>query len=341
MSIFVLSAQSKGAELSVQKQDDTFKFKITEDGNNEYLRLSDTLKPLSVKPTYNRALHKISFIFNKNVFLMSPISNAVSVNGAIQIFGKPIIVKQGVAYISKEAFVYFSPFLSYSVIRKLIVIDPGHGGDGDDGLGAKVKLQGKDIYEKQITLNFAEALGLALERMGYKIIYTRTEDKKIPLSERTKSANTDGAKAFISLHANSSSDTAVNGADVFYMSEDAEDSYSQTVAAQENLLLGGKKAEKDVGDILKSMMVSGHIKESARLAYAITVSLSSDISKRGVKKAPFAVLHSAYMPSVLVELGFMTNDADLKKMTNDKWIKDTSYDLAKGIDSYFRKNKEE
>jgi len=286
-------------------------------------------------------LHKISFTLNKNVFSLSPVSNAVAINGAVQLFVTPVIVERGVVYISKELAVYISPYLSYSVVKKLIVIDPGHGGDGDDGIGAKGKINGKDIYEKQITLTFAKSFGQALEKLGYQVSYTRTQDKKIPLSDRTKSANAGGAKAFISIHANSSTDSIIKGADVFYMSEEAGDSYSETVAKQENLLLSNQKTENDVHDILKSMMVSGHIKESARLAYEISVSLSSDVISRGVKKAPFAVLHNAYMPAVLVELGFISNEADINKITNDVWIKNTAYNLARGVDSYFRRSKEE
>ncbi len=341
MSIFVFSVYCNGAELYVEKDGSTLKFKTIEQDKKEYIGLSVFLAPLPIQPVYNRALHKISFTFSKNVFSLSPVSNAIAVNGAVQLFETPVIVKKGVVYVSKEVAVFLSPYLSYSIVKKLIVIDPGHGGTGDDGLGAKGKLNGNNVYEKQVTLKFAKSFGLALEKLGYQVSYTRTQDKKIPLSERTKSANADGAKVFISIHANSSNDSLVKGADVFYMSEEAEDSYSETVAKQENLLLSEQKAEKDVHDILKSMMVSGHIKESARLAYDMSVSLSSDVISRGVKKAPFAVLHNAYMPSVLVELGFITNESDISKITNDVWVKNTAYNLANGVDTYFRESKEE
>ena len=341
MSISVLCPYLSGSELRLEKDNATIKFETIEQNKSEYIKLNDLLKPLSVKSYYNRPLHKISFTFNKNIFSLSPVSNAVAVNGAVQFFDKPVLVKKGVVYVSKEALVYMSTFLSYNFIKKLVVIDPGHGGGGDDGLGAKAVLDKKDIYEKQITLEFSEYLGEALKKLGYQVSFTRTKDKKIPLAERTKTANADGAKAFISLHANSSTDPLVKGADVFYMSEEAEDSYSKLVAEKENMLLGGKKTEKDVNDILKSMIVSGHIKESAMLAYEISTSLPSDVISRGVKKAPFAVLHTAYMPSVLVELGFMSNEADLRNMLNKDWISSTSYSMAKGIDSYFRKSKEE
>lgn len=321
--------------------DNAFKIKTIELNGAEYLKLSSFLEPAGVKAIYNRSLHKINFNFAKNIFAMSPVSGAVSVNGKVDIFEKPVVVNRGVVHISKETAVYIAPFLSYSVAKKFVMIDPGHGGEGDDGLGARAEMDGKNIYEKLITLNFAQKLGRALERMGYQVAYTRIEDKKIPLAERTSSANKDNAKVFISLHANSSIDNSIKGADVFYMSEDAEDNYSELVAKQENLLLGGKKTEKEVNDVLKSMMVSSHIKESSRLAYEISSRLPVNLVNRGVKKAPFAVLHSAYMPSVLIELGFMTNEVDLRNMTNDKWLKSIAYDVARGVDSYFSKSKEE
>lgn len=306
-----------------------------------YVKLSPFLEPAGVKVVYNRALHKLSFSYNDTFIVLYPLSDGVAINGKVEFFNKPLIINKGVAYISKPLAVFLAPKLSYELIKRLIVIDPGHGGGGDDGLGAKAILDGKEQFEKELTLRFSKMLGAELEKNGYVVKYTRINDVKIPLDKRASLANSEGAKTFISIHANSSSDTDARGTDVFFMSEEAEDSYSATVAKQENLLLGGKRAEKNVEDILKSMMVSGHIKESSNLAYEISSKLSKITINRGVKKAPFAVLHSSYMPSVLIELGFMSNEKDLRNMNSDTWMSKLSQDVSVGIEAYFNKSKEE
>lgn len=301
----------------------------------EYFKLKDYLAPSGIKPVYNRVLHKLSLKKDNSVVILSPVSDAVCVKGKTELFKKPFIYTNGTFYISRQAAVYAATALSYAVNKIIIIVDPGHGGGGEDGLGAVAKYNGKEIYEKEITLKFSKILGKVLEEKGYDVKYTRTKDVKIDLKTRTKMANSDVGEIYISLHANASLDTAAKGADIFYMSEDAEDEYSKSVAEEENKFI--KKEELPTDDsstIVKSMLASGHIMESSKLAYEVSSKLPDKIKNRGVKKAPFTVLSNAAMPAILVEIGFMSNADDLARLNNDKELKMLAESLSDGVSSF-------
>lgn len=324
------------AEITLKYKDGEYKFNTITDNGLEYVKLSDFLVPVKIKPIYNRSIHKISFSTEKNTFVLSPISNGVYAGGDVQLFTKPTIVKKGIIYISKPCLMYIAPFMSYRITKTIIFIDPGHGGDGEDGLGAEAVLNGKKIYEKEITLNFSKHLGDILKKRGYDIKYMReNNDTKLSLKERIDKANASGASIFVSIHANSSAiDKTAKGFDVFYMSEEAEDNYSKIVAQQENKFFDKQKTDDEAGNIINSMLVSGHIKEGSKLASAISSKIPEKIMNRGVKKAPFAVLSGPTMPSVLIEIGFMSNPEDLKRINNADEMKSLASKIADGINSY-------
>ena len=302
--------------------------------NIECVRLKDFLAPSGIKPVYNRILHKLSFKKDNTVVTLSTVSDAVSVKGNVQMLKKPLVYTNGTFYISRQAAVFIAQALDYKISRQVIIIDPGHGGDGDDGLGAIAIDNDKEIYEKEITLKFSKVLGKILEDRGYDIKFTRVKDIKVDLKTRTKMANSDEGEIFVSIHANASIDPNAKGADIFYMSEDAEDEYSRSVAEEENKFIKTEIPKDDAGNIVKSMLVSGHIKESSKLAYEISSKLPDRIMNRGVKKAPFTVLSGSAMPAVLVELGFMSNSVDLKRLSSEKELRMLAESLADGISSF-------
>ncbi|HOW16503.1 MAG TPA: N-acetylmuramoyl-L-alanine amidase, partial [bacterium] len=229
MSILVLCSKIYAGEFVFEHNGKNIKMPSIQINDNEYVKLSSFLEPLSIKPVYNRVLHKISFNNSKDIFILSPISDAVAIDGNVLMFEKPLVVNKGVIYVSRAAAISLATKLPYTIKKRTVMIDPGHGGSGDDGLGAKAEFNDKTIYEKNITLSFAKKLGELLQNNGYIVSYTRTNDKKIPLAERTSTANNDGTNIFISIHANSSIDPMARGADVFYMSEEAEDAYAEIV----------------------------------------------------------------------------------------------------------------
>jgi N-acetylmuramoyl-L-alanine amidase len=301
----------------------------------EYINLKSYLAPSGVKPVYNRVLHKLSFKQGTSVAILSPISDVVCVKGKTETFKKPLIYKDGTFYISRQAAIFVSPIFPYKIERPVVILDPGHGGYGDDGLGAIARYNGREVYEKNITLRFSKILGEDLENKGYDVKYTRKKDVKVDLRARTKMSNRDVGEVYISLHANASSDPDVKGADVFYMSEDAEDDYSKAIADAENQYISKDDIPTDeTGKIVKSMLASAHIMESSKLAYDISTNIPEKIGNRGVKKALFTVLSGASMPAVLVEIGFMSNIDDLARLHNETELKDLAEGITNGIDTF-------
>lgn len=187
-----------------------------------------------------------------------------------------------------------------------VVIDPGHGGADQGTVGRH------GLMEKDLVLDVAKRLGkLIEERMGSEVIYTRQDDTFIPLQARTEFANEKKADLFLSIHANSSPHPKVGGIEVYYLnftrSADALD-----VAARENA--SSEKSVYELRDLIQTITLHDKIEESREFASKVQGSLqtfetryNSAAKNRGVKKAPFVVLIGANMPSILAEVGFLSN----------------------------------
>ena len=187
-----------------------------------------------------------------------------------------------------------------------VVIDPGHGGH-DQGTAA---LNG--LTEKDLVLDVALRLGkLIEEKMGSEVVYTRSDDTFIPLQERTAIANRKKADLFISIHANSSPVSRVAGIETYYLnftsSPDALD-----VATRENA--SADKSVYELKDLVQTIAKHDKVEESRSLALEVQAALQSFEAKnipaakdRGIRKAPFVVLIGAQMPSILAEIGFLSN----------------------------------
>jgi len=214
-----------------------------------------------------------------------------------------------------------------------VVIDPGHGGRDVGTHGPS------GLYEKDVVLDVARRLGLLIEdRLGSEVVYTRSDDTYIPLEERTHIANDRKADLFLSIHANSSPIRAAAGVEMYYLNFTTSRA-ALDVAARENA--GSSKSIYDLKDLLQKIALKDKIDESREFATRLQSSLSSLETKgnaaaknRGLKKAPFIVLIGASMPSVLAEIGFLTNAGDealLRKPEHRQRIADALY---KGIANY-------
>ena len=199
-----------------------------------------------------------------------------------------------------------------SLIRALglkinrVVIDPGHGGPDEGTVGRR------GLMEKELVLDVAKRVGKLIEdRMGSEVIYTRTDDTFIPLHARTEMANEKKADLFLSIHANSSPHPKIGGIEVYYLnftrSSDALD-----VAARENA--SSEKSVFELKDLIQSITLHEKVEESREFASKVQGSLqtfetryNAAAKNRGIKKAPFVVLIGASMPSVLAEIGFLSN----------------------------------
>jgi N-acetylmuramoyl-L-alanine amidase len=214
-----------------------------------------------------------------------------------------------------------------------VVIDPGHGGNDVGTHGAS------GVFEKDITLDVARRLGALLEeRLSSEVIYTRSDDTYIALEQRTQIANDHKADLFLSIHVNSSPYHYVAGVETYYLNFTTSKA-AMDVAARENA--SSERSVFDLKDLLQKIALKDKIDESREFATRIESSLYGLSSKanpagknRGVKRAPFVVLIGASMPSVLAEIGFLTNmndEALLKKPEHRQKIAEALY---KGIANY-------
>ncbi|MFC1716067.1 N-acetylmuramoyl-L-alanine amidase [Candidatus Poribacteria bacterium] len=213
---------------------------------------------------------------------------------------------------------------------KTIVIDPGHGGK-DPGAISRNGLQ-----EKQVVLDVATRLKSLLESKGsYQIHLTRETDTYIPLKGRTNFANDKGADVFISIHINSCDRPAARGVETYYLSL-ASDEEARETAALENASSG--RTIKDLNNILRYILRGAKVKESRELARTVQSQLSqtTGADDRGIKRAPFIVLIGAEAPSILVELGFISNLQDERLLRSEEYKAKLARALMEAMENYVK-----
>ena len=216
-------------------------------------------------------------------------------------------------------------------IRK-IIIDPGHGGKDPGAMAFGLK-------EKDIVLKVAEKVKKLLKKKyNYEVSLTRKTDIFIPLEERTALANTAGADLFVSIHVNAHPNKATKGIETFYLNL-ATNGEAMRVAARENATSTHNISEMQ--HILSDLMQNSKILESSRLAHFVQSNIISGLRKdnyqvkdHGVKKAPFYVLIGAQMPAVLVEISFITNPMEAKRLRKDSFLNEIANQITAGISAY-------
>jgi len=223
---------------------------------------------------------------------------------------------------------------------KRVVIDPGHGGKDPGAVGPR------GTREKDIVLRVSKKLGKLLKKDGVEVIYTRDRDKFVPLNDRTEIANSKKADLFISIHTNASKKRKTRGMETYFLSW-SNDREAIRVAARENKV-SIKKMQKMQGGlsmILQDLARNSKREESKRLAYSVQSemvnSLKRDYNKiqdLGVKYALFYVLVGAEMPSILVEISFISNRDEEKRLATNKYRDRIAKAIAKGIDKYISKS---
>ena len=219
---------------------------------------------------------------------------------------------------------------------RTIVIDPGHGGKDPGAMAFGLK-------EKDIVLKMGKQLALHLRnKLGAEVILTRETDIFLPLEERTAIANTNDADLFISLHVNAHPSPNIKGFETYFLNLSTNDE-AMRVAARENATSTHQMS--DLQDILSDIMQNSKINESAKLAQQVHNSITGIHRKQpyilkdmGVKQAPFYVLIGAGMPSILVELAFISNPEDAKLLANDSFIDEMAGSITNGISQYVNVN---
>ena len=222
-----------------------------------------------------------------------------------------------------------------------VVLDAGHGGK-DPGSRGKYGTK-----EKDVVLDITKRIGRLLEKnTRIKVIYTRDEDVFVPLIKRTKIANDADGKMFVSIHANSNNNRKVQGYETYLYSLAKSDDAIEVASRENSVIQFEEKAGqyKDLSGeklILATMAQSMFLKESEDLAAIIQMELDKKLTtpNRGVKQAGFYVLYGASMPNVLVEIGFISNPAEEKKLKQGKYRQMIANAVYEGI-KHFKYSRE-
>ncbi len=219
----------------------------------------------------------------------------------------------------------------------LVMLDPGHGGKDPGAIGVS------GTYEKHIALATAQELRRALQATRrYRVELTRQRDVFVPLEERVAIARRKGAALFVSMHADAMPDDDVRGASVYTLSDTASDSQTAGLALRENAAdrfgsPGFHGTSPEVARILVSLVRQETRAGSTRMAHSVVKSLGSHVKllPRPARHAGFMVLKAADIPSVLVELGFMSNRADEAALRRRAHRKVLANAMTHAVDAYF------
>lgn len=223
--------------------------------------------------------------------------------------------------------------------RPLIVLDPGHGGIDNGTKAASGEM------EKDLVLQFAQTLRGRLEATGkYRVAMTRSDDTFIPLAERVHFARTQGASLFVSIHADAvpRKEGLAEGATVYTLSETASDAEAARLAEAENRAdaIAGVDLTAEPDDVANILVdLAQRETKSFSMQFAKTLvgelKTTARLHKHPMKSAGFKVLKAPDVPSVLVELGYMSTKDDLKQLTSAAWQTKTAGAVAQAVDTFF------
>jgi N-acetylmuramoyl-L-alanine amidase len=225
--------------------------------------------------------------------------------------------------------------------KPVIILDPGHGGV-DPGTSS-----GAGITEKEVVLAFAKTLEHKLEAKGqYEVYLTREDDRFLALRERVEFAQRKGANLFVSIHADSfpRQSADASGATVYTLSEQASDDEAKELAAKENFsdAIAGVELPSDSDEVVANILIDLAQRETQNRSLIFAKSIVGEMGRaelhtKALKSAGFRVLKAPDVPSVLLELGFLSNPDDTKQLTSDTWRGTMADKVAAAIDSYFAK----
>ena len=221
---------------------------------------------------------------------------------------------------------------------RVLVLDAGHGGHDSGAVGPG------GLQEKELVLDVTRRVARLVEdRLHVKVVLSRDADHFVTLRDRTSLANKAGADLFVSIHANAHRETALQGVETYFLSSEATDSAARQVAAAENGVIQlenpAARARNDVvKTILWDLAQSEYQSESSRLAEIVQDSMTQAlrIPNRGVKQAGFYVLGGAAMPAVLVEIGFVSNPKEERRLKDSRYRDEIARAIFAGLAEYKR-----
>ena len=274
-------------------------------------------------------------------------SPVILVNGEGRSLGKPSMLHEGALYVPVSSILGYlgpipsgeTPGMAPSPVAekktfaiKTVVLDAGHGGEDSGARSRRFA-----IREKDVTLSITKRVNKILEEHGMHVVLTRESDRFLSLSKRSDIANENNADIFVSIHANAARTRQGRGFECFYLSEAIDDNARALEAAEnassefaESPL---EKRSRELSATLWDMVLTENRKESRELARYICNSAETNLSirNRGVKSARFYVLIGARIPAVLVEVGFLTNSIEGRRLSETRYLDKVSNAIAEGI----------
>ncbi len=227
--------------------------------------------------------------------------------------------------------------------RYTIVLDPGHGGHDTGAIGGGKR-------EKQLVLQIGKRVRKHLQRMGFRVLMTRSSDRFIPLRERTRYANRKHGDVFVSIHANAIGNKRKryrSGIETYFL-QTTRSGRARRVAARENSVVLRRKDRLSQNVILNAVMTGPKIVLSNKLAIDVQRHMLGNVHKKyrdvvdgGVRPAPFWVLVGAEMPAVLVEVGYISNPKERRRLASSAYQERLAKGIAEGIANYLHNRERE
>lgn len=229
-------------------------------------------------------------------------------------------------------------FITVSLQAKVVLIDPGHGGEESGAVGHLDRGRTRKIFEKDLTLRLAKKIKEELSKSTSAYL-TRSLDRAVGLQERADLADLLKADLFVSIHFNSSPSAKAQGFELYYLDNNS-DVAARKVEKSENLNLKGE--ELVVNQILVDLVVSQTVSHSKELARDVHERVTPilrrhQIENRGIKPGLFYVLALAKRPGLLIEVGFVSNPSELKKINDDRFMDGMARAISNGVLAYIKK----
>ena len=322
-----------GVTTVVLRFDELPRYRVRQDPGKVELVFAGRLEPAGPTPTAEGLVRGIEVLGDRLQIRLAPDAEAAEPYDVVRGRRAQIILD-----VSRRRARGPTPVTDTLVRRRAktefrIVVDPGHGGRDDPGAVGPA-----GTTEKDLTLRLARQLRRELEsRLPVRVILTRDEDQGLPLETRTSLANENQADLFLSLHINSYPGSKARGAETYFLDLEASDESAALAAELENQRSGQANGGDDgLQLILWDLAQSQHLRSSQRLATMIQQELNSamGIRDRGVKQAPFRVLMGANMPSVLLEVGFLSNEEEEEKLNDSAYRNELIGGIVEAIARY-------
>ncbi|MCX7881670.1 MAG: N-acetylmuramoyl-L-alanine amidase [Brevinematales bacterium] len=220
---------------------------------------------------------------------------------------------------------------------KTVILDPGHGGKDPGGIGKS------GIKEKEVVLEVTQLLQEELEKMGYRVLLTRSLDRYVSLAERVELAydrwNGGEGALFVSIHGNISLNPKVRGIEIYYLSDKASDAGASAVEIAENagFSMDDVKHTESFYSVLNVLMREGVSRVSRSLAQEAKIALASVFSRVSVKSANFYVLRFSPLPAILWEIGYLSHPEEVKQLTSPSYQQQMARAMATGLDRFIRR----